>query len=944
MHQIYRQIIILCLLLISGIQEARGADTVTLLQITKNDSAADSQIFLHFSDLPAYRLEASGQRLDVIMRGVTIAPSFMDLPEDQTIVSMLRQKTGDETTLSFLLRRPPYSLDSSFLLPKESSREPAGHSNQTRLILNIHWKEATPVQTSITILPNPAKLDKTLYYQKDDRDTLSNPPPTRKNPLQEGINPDVSGRGPKNRPAIILKETVGALRANPDRATASRVITSEYAGEWNRFLKEYETGVTIPVPLHYSLPPFPVLALARPDGMQSVRRVNFQEIINQGKTQGWQQVAGRLGEYVTEKTTEENQEGMLLLYGESLVRAGAYDKARNILLNLPKELPGSTIDRTAQYLAVYNLAAAGKPYDAAYELSFMQQDAGNSPLVPYLALLQAEIALATDNIDKAEILLQEKGKQYLGQIRRLFDLRRADMLFSSGRVDEAFTLYKALAAADLPSSGGGLVEPFAFNQALSAHDDILADHPSSLAKYAAILYQKGDYQSALKQYINLTAGLYDQPEQNLALYAAAMSQYNSGNSKEAMLMLEDIITKFPDSEGFFRARLKINDLFVLSELENKKHQQIGLSGLETEKSFSSLDKDTISNQKENTDTPSQQSTDKSRQNDFTGFDPALEYADIAANAPLRALREEAAFKEALTYYFKTEYEKSVELLQNFTRTNSSGVLIKEAEALLVEILPVVVEDKIENKDYVDALVLAEQNRAILISGKVKGDFLAELGLAFASLCFWNKAVRVYLYRMDIAKDKKEEETVYLPLVQAYYEKNDLAQVEEYSRRYLADFPDGEDRAAIMHLQISALYKNNRTDKALRLLKQKNLPQSQELHALAGRIFYEVGDYDMAAEHLAKIMTAGLNDVEPEAVLLRAEALFRSGRGVAALPLYRHLENLDAFADQAAYRMAQVYMATDDHGAGLKLLQVLVEKARSPLWRKMAIETLAMEKI
>jgi len=714
--------------------------------------------------------------------------------------------------------------------------------------------------------------------------------------------------------------TVGALRANPDRATASRVITSEYAGDWNRFLKEYETGVTIPVPLHYSLPPFPVLALDKPEGMQSVGTVNFQEIIKQSKTEGWQQVASKLRESVNEKTTGKNREGLLLLYGESLVRAGALDNARNILIKLHKGLPGSTIGRIAQYLAVYSIAAAGKPYDAAYELSFMQQEAGNSPLTPYLDLLQAEIALATDNLDKAGILLQEK--LYLGQVRRLFDLRRADMLFSSKRQAEAFAIY----------------------QALHGQDDILADHPSSLANYAAILYQKGDYQSALKQYINLTAGLYDQPEQNLALYAAAMSQYNSDNSKEAGLMLEDIIKKFPDSEGFSRARLKINDLFVLSEMENKKHQPAELPAPETEKSFSSQDNGTASNQNGNAETQAPLSTDKSRQDDFKGFDPALEYADIAANAPLRALREEAAFKQALTYYFKAEYEKSVELLQDFIRTNSSGVLTKEAEALLVELLPVVVRNKIAHTDYVDALVLAEQNRAILIGGKVKGDFLAELGLAFASLCFWNRAVRVYLYMMDIAKEKKEEETVYLPLVQAYYEKNDLAQVEEYCRRYLADFPDGEDRAAIIHLQISALYKNNRTDEALRLLKQRGLPQSRELHLLAGRIFFEAGDYEMTEKHLAKVMDTGLNNVEPDEVLMRAEALYRNGHGESALPFYRHLEQYDAFADQAGYRIAQVHMATDNQGPGLKLLRTLVEKARSPLWRKMAAETLAMEKI
>jgi tetratricopeptide (TPR) repeat protein len=554
MHHIYRQIILLCLLLIPAIQEASGADTVTLLQITKNDSPADSRIFLHFSDLPAYRLEASGQRIDLIMRNVTFDQAFKILPEDRTIVMMEQQRDGEETILTFLLRRPPHKLDSSFLLPNKSSKESAARSNSRQLVLKILWEESKSVQSSVSILPNPAKPDsvqappvqgpldrhKPPYQHEDDRDILSNSPyaPQISTP-QRDINSDlesprqavahfsaplrgviaakqenepvrlqipldyseVSDSGPKNRTAII-KHPVGVLRVNPDQATASRVITSEYAGKWNRFLKKYETGVTIPAPLHYSLPPFPVLGLAQPEGMQSGGTVNYQEIIAQSQTEGWQQVASKLGESVNEIKNGENREEMLLLHGEALVRTGAFDKARNILTKLHKGLPGSTIGRIAQYLAVYSIAAAGKPYDAAYELSFMQQDSGISPLTPYLDLLQAEIALATDNIDKAEILPQEKGKPYHGQVRRLFDLRRADMLFSAGRTDEAFILYKTLTAADTPFSEGRLGEAFAPNQALSAHDEILADHPSSLAKYAAILYQKGDYQSALKQYIN----------------------------------------------------------------------------------------------------------------------------------------------------------------------------------------------------------------------------------------------------------------------------------------------------------------------------------------------------------------------------------------------------------------------------------------------------------
>ena len=899
MFQICRQIIILFLLLMPAIQEASGADTVTLLQVTKNDSPEASRILLHFSDVPAYRLETSGQRLDLIMRNVIIDPAFNGMPEDHTIVRMEQQKTGEETTLSFLLRRPMLQVDSSLILSGKKSQDSTALPTPVQLALIIH-REDKSAPSAITVLP-------------------------------------------KDRPAI-MKEPIGVLKADSEQATASHSITSEYTGQWDRFLQEYETDIAIPVPLRYSLPPFPILALAGPAGMQGVGKVNCQELIRQSKAEGWQQVASKLAASVNKTTTEENREGLLLLYGESLVRATAFDKALEVLKNLHKRYPDTTVGMIARYLTVYSIAASGKPYDAAYELSFMQQETSAPLMLPYFDLLQAEIALATDNIDKAEILLQKKGKHSLGQVRRLFDLRRADMLFSVGRTGEALTLYQSLSAANTTLSTGKTAEAFAFDQALSAHDDILADHPSSLAKYAAILYKKGDYQGALKQYVNLTAGLYDRPEQNLALCGTAMSQYHNGNTKEAGLILEDVVKKFPISEGSFRARLKINDLFVLTELKNRKLKPKGLSASGTEKASSSQYKGTANEQHGKAETTSLQTGDTTGRDDSPEFNPAFEYADIAANAPLRALREEAAFKEALIYYFAADYEKSVQVLQDFIRANKSGQLIGQAEALLVEILPLVVKEKIANKDYVDALALAEQNRAILIGGKVNGDFLAELGLAFAGLCFWNRAVRVYLYMMDIAKNKKEEESVYLPLVQAYYEKNDFGQVQEYCQRYLADFPEGQNRAAIIYLQISALYKSSRTDEALRLLKQQVLPPSAELDALAGRIFYETGDYEMAEKHLARIMATDLNGIEPIVVMMRAEALFRSGRGEASLPLYRHLEKFDAFADQAVYRIAQVCMATNDKGAGLKLLQTLVEKAKSPLWRKMATETLAMGKI
>jgi tetratricopeptide (TPR) repeat protein len=409
-----------------------------------------------------------------------------------------------------------------------------------------------------------------------------------------------------------------------------------------------------------------------------------------------------------------------------------------------------------------------------------------------------------------------------------------------------------------------------------------------------------------------------------------MSQYKNVRETQAKLMFENIAKDFPGGDAYYRARLKLNDLFVLSE--------ISALASPVKNPSSSLSADTAA--------PDAQSAEELRQarDYFENFDPAQIYAEIAATAPEREVREEAAFKQALVGYFHNDYATSITLLEDFLRTNSSGKLVREAEALLVEILPSEIKKQIDGKDYIKALTLVEKNRPLLLSGDIRGDFLTELGLAFASLLFWNRAARVYLYLMDIAKNKTEEEKVYLPLLRAFYEKGDFDQVESYSKKYLADFPNGQDGASIAYLYISALYKNNHTSEALPLLKHNNLPMNNDLHALAGKIYFEAGQYAQAEAQLAKLMGNDLNTAPPEEIMLRAEALFRDGQGNKALPLYRHLKDNTAYRDQAAYRTAQVQMAGNDRAEGLKLLQGLVEKAENPLWRRMAEETLAVAKL
>jgi hypothetical protein len=762
------------------------------------------------------------------------------------------------------LRRPLQKADASFSLQNTGGKKTA--TGGAQLVLNIDWPAAMSAQD---------------------------------------INP------PKDRPAI-RKGTSGQLLISPDTSTAHHVITSEYIGHWDRFVREFEPPFTISIPLRYSLPPFPSLALVQSVVIQYLPAVDYQTLSQIGKQEGWQEVAARFQDTINKQSSSENREELLLLYGESLMRAGKFDQAHEIHQKLAEGLRGTSTGEIARYLSIHALASSGKPYDAAYELSFMQQQIrSDHPLRPFLELLQLEIAIATDNIDKARQLLHAVEGHYQEKQQPLFHLRLADVLYASNRPEEALAYYKEMAADTA----------------------LFAEHPSSRAKYGTILYQNHDYDSALKQFINLASILQGKPGKELALFAAAMCQYNNHKTTEAGLMFEEIIKDYPDTEAWYRARLKTNDMFVLAELDKKKESAAQEQALKHE-STTPPEHDAAPADSE----PA--SEDKALF--FEQFDAARIYEEIAASAPLREIRAEAAFKQALAKYFFNNCQTSIELLEKYIRANANGLLVREAEALLVELLPTEIQKKIEEQDYVKALAMAEKNRPLLVAGNVSGDFLAELGLAFASLLFWNRAARVYLYMLDIAKDKSEEEQVLLPL--AFYEKNDFVQAEEYCKRYLKNFPDGGNLAAITQVYLQALHKNNRSAEAIRFLKKEKMPADRDLYVLAGRICFESGEYDLAEKYLATIGNSEQEAVEPEEILLRAEGLFRNGHGDKALKLYHRLEDFDAFRDQALYRSAQVQLASNNQDEGLKLLQRLVEKANSPLWRKMATETLAIEKL
>ncbi len=488
-------------------------------------------------------------------------------------------------------------------------------------------------------------------------------------------------------------------------------------------------------------------------------------------------------------------------------------------------------------------------------------------------------------------LLEAEALLASDQAARALELLSADL----EPLPEGLEEKRMLRLADALFGTDRQARALALYSQLGEGEELQTLDPYSLAKYVKGLRQFGRHQEALEACRTLDAILVGQPAQELVRHQSALLLLKIGREEEAVKQLNTILDTTASDEARHRALMKMSDLIVLRDPANVPPVAIG------------------------------------------------HYGEIARKSSLRELREEAAFKEALVFHLRGEEVRSVRLLDNFFRAYGAGPLRPHADALMLAILPDVIKKLINEEEYLQALVLAEQNRDLFISGRVSGDFLAELGLAFSSLLFWNRAVRVYLYMLDLSRGTKNEEKVYEPLIRAMLEQGDLQGTILHGRQYLDKFPSGPSRAQVYGYLAQALQRNGAGDEAVALLKSPTRPAGGELDLLAGRIFFERQDYDAAAAVLAK---AGKQPAaEAETVFLLAESLYHLGRLQEALPLFGDLarrEPATPVAPQAAYRQGQILLASGRSEEALKILGELAEKTEDPLWSKMAAETIALQ--
>lgn len=504
--------------------------------------------------------------------------------------------------------------------------------------------------------------------------------------------------------------------------------------------------------------------------------------------------------------------------------------------------------------------------------------------------LLAELTLAAD-------------RRYPIAMQRYLDLFQAEVLIASGDVNQSRPILKGalvegvgelesiylLRLADVASVRGNYKG--AINQYVALGDQ-LNGQPFSLAAYATSLYRDKQYDDTISTIKKLIEELEDSEHRDMARYMMGLALIHRGDGGAGYDLLHQIL---PGTTGAILAKGKIADL-----------------GIQADDFFS-------------------------RRRSLKEFEALIDVM------PTRSGRAEMQFKHAIATYLLGHRMDAIEELQLFLRSDRMTDLVPHAQALLVEILPNVIHELVENEKYFKALVLVEQNRDLLVASQKNFSFLIELGEVFTQLEFSQRAVRLYLYLMDVTSIGERQEQVYWPLLKALSQQRDYERVLEYANRYEGLYPQGESRQRIFLLQVEALQSLERDAEAQQLLDDPARPQSDEINRLAAMLAWENDQLESAARNIAKVVGSDITQAEADDVLQQAEIMLRQNKGAEALVLYRYLKTVPELTAQAQYREASILLQQGAKKAGLNLLEELVENSNDSPWKTLAIETLQIER-
>lgn len=438
------------------------------------------------------------------------------------------------------------------------------------------------------------------------------------------------------------------------------------------------------------------------------------------------------------------------------------------------------------------------------------------------------------------------------------------------------------------------------DEAVTAYRD-LAEEPGLFDSYL-FSCNRAAFSAFKNQNYTFSSGLYrklqelvkEEPGDDLILFAAGASAYEAGDLGWGMIGLQRATLDRPETEGGDRGELRLIDHKLTSGGELEMAQSVS------------------------------------------------EYASLGQRSQFRPVREESRFKSALALYLLGDHRESIEELMRFRREFGNSELIREADLLILQQLPTVVHQLLKQKNDLQAVVLAEKNRKLLLRSGFNKEFLRDLATAFDRLGLYERAGRVLLYLFDRTGGKPEQQFIYLPLTQSYLKREEFQKASQYAGRYLEEFPQGEDAGALFGILLDAFEREERQDELLAWLNRENRPSSPELEIRAAHIYWQLGDLQSVIKSLERVSSSG-ESLQVKEMALLGEAYYQLQQNSAAKKIYRQLHDDPDFGVQARYRTAQILLRQQQRKAGLKLLTRVVETDGNSSWGKLAQDLLIQEK-
>ncbi|MEA3545969.1 MAG: tetratricopeptide repeat protein, partial [Thermodesulfobacteriota bacterium] len=410
--------------------------------------------------------------------------------------------------------------------------------------------------------------------------------------------------------------------------------------------------------------------------------------------------------------------------------------------------------------------------------------------------------------------------------------------------------------ADAYAGVGRLDEAVAAYRNLAEEPGLFDYYRSSCNRAAFSAFKNQNYLFSSRLYRKLMDSLQDQPGDDLLLFGAGTASYEAGYPGWGMIGLQRATLDFPESEGGDRGVLRLIDLKVINGGEPELAQVLS------------------------------------------------EYAQLGQQSQFRPIREESQFKHALALYLLGQHRDSINDLIRFRREFRTSELIKEADALILQLLPIVVHQLIGEKNYLRAVVLAEKNRKLLLRSGFDKNFLSDLATAFDQLGLYERESRVLLYLFDRATGKPGQQLIYLPLAQSYLKRGEYQQATKYASRYIDEFPDGEDADALFGILLDTFEREDRQDELLAWLDRKNRPSSPELEIRAAHTYWREGRLKSVIQSLERAQKIG-TPLEVKEMALLGEAYYQSEKNRAAEKIYLQLHEDPDLGVQARYRTAQI---------------------------------------